>query len=244
MYCTYLTIYRGHKMPPFYIGRSTTEKIARGYRGSVSSKQFKEIWKSELRDNPDLFDTRVLTTHDDLQTCAEREESFHVSLNVHRNPLYVNMATGRGKFHTSHRGKENFWYGKDRSSVNNPMFGRKHTEKTRALIGERMKGKTKGIRKSASHVESVRVALTGRSYDELHGASRAIEIREKLKGPKSETHKANLKAACKIAASTPRTCPYCSKDIYGASNYSRWHGVNCKFSRNIDESIQGVPVPA
>ena len=31
MYCVYLTIYRGNKLPPFYIGYSSINKIKAGY---------------------------------------------------------------------------------------------------------------------------------------------------------------------------------------------------------------------
>lgn len=242
MYCTYLTIYRGNKMPHFYIGRTTLGKIRRGYRGSVSSKLYKDTWKTELRENPGLFETRILSTHDDFQSCADRENALHVALKVHTNPLYINMATGYGKFNTSHRGEKDFWHGKDRSRERNPMFGRKHTTASKNAISEGLKGKTKGQKKTPEHVEAVRAALAGRNYEDLHGVEQARAIREKLKGPKSEEHKANLKAACKLAASKPRTCPHCDKDVRGASNYARWHGVNCKLYQRIDESTSGDPV--
>lgn len=49
-YCVYLTIYSGSKLPPFYIGSGTLDKILnKGYRGSVTSKQFKKIWSQELK---------------------------------------------------------------------------------------------------------------------------------------------------------------------------------------------------
>jgi len=49
IYCVYITIYRGNKLPPFYIGYSTPEKIKNGYRGSVSSRQYKNIWKKNWK---------------------------------------------------------------------------------------------------------------------------------------------------------------------------------------------------
>lgn len=33
IYCTYITFYRGSKLPPFYIGHSTIKKVEKGYRG-------------------------------------------------------------------------------------------------------------------------------------------------------------------------------------------------------------------
>lgn len=62
-YCTYLTTYRGTKMPMFYIGRSNVRSVQNGYRGSVSSKLYKQVWLEELEQNPHLFETKILTTH-------------------------------------------------------------------------------------------------------------------------------------------------------------------------------------
>ena len=47
-YCTYLTTYKGTKMPMFYIGRSNVKNVQNGYHGSVSSKLYKQIWLEEL----------------------------------------------------------------------------------------------------------------------------------------------------------------------------------------------------
>ena len=48
MYCVYLTTYFGAKLPMFYIGSSTVSRVNSGYRGSVSSKSYKEIWNNEI----------------------------------------------------------------------------------------------------------------------------------------------------------------------------------------------------
>ena len=55
IYCTYLTVYTGNKLPPFYIGSTSVDNISKGYRGSVLSKNYKSIWKQELHSHPDLF---------------------------------------------------------------------------------------------------------------------------------------------------------------------------------------------
>lgn len=43
IYCTYLTIYSGSKLPPFYMGSSSLKRIQAGYKGSVKSKLYKNI---------------------------------------------------------------------------------------------------------------------------------------------------------------------------------------------------------
>ena len=101
IYCTYLTVYTGNKLPPFYIGSTSVDKINKGYRGSVSSKNYKSIWKQELELHPDLFKTIILTRHETRQEAQDKEIIFHEALSVARNPLYINMAHANGKFFTS-----------------------------------------------------------------------------------------------------------------------------------------------
>lgn len=91
-FCTYLTIYYGNKLPMFYIGHSTIEKINDGYHGSVQSKRYKTTWESELKDHPELFKTLVLTTHSKRKEASDRESRFQRALSVIKNPLYVNMS--------------------------------------------------------------------------------------------------------------------------------------------------------
>jgi NUMOD3 motif len=60
MYCVYFTIYKGTRLPPFYVGSTKIAKIARGYHGSVSSALWGSIWKQEIRENPHLFMTLII----------------------------------------------------------------------------------------------------------------------------------------------------------------------------------------
>lgn len=90
IYCTYLTVYFGNKLPPFYIGFTSIKKIEKGYHGSVSSKLYKNIWKMELKKNPHLFKTIILTEHDVIIDAKEKETYLQQKLNVVKNPLYIN----------------------------------------------------------------------------------------------------------------------------------------------------------
>ena len=101
IYCTYLTVYTGSKLPPFYLGSTSVDNISKGYRGSVASKNYKSIWKQELSDHPDLFKTIILTRHETRQEAMEREILFQEAFTVARNPMYINMAHANGKFFTS-----------------------------------------------------------------------------------------------------------------------------------------------
>lgn len=92
MFCTYLTIYSGKHLPPFYIGSTSIEKINSGYLGSVSSVQYHKIWKSETTNHPEHFRTIIISIHTTREEALKREEEFQRSLNVVRSPLYINMA--------------------------------------------------------------------------------------------------------------------------------------------------------
>ena len=90
IYCTYLTTYSGNKLPMFYIGSTSITKIRNGYKGSVSSKEYKQIWEKELKENPHLFKTKIITLHSDRKLATEKENYFHIKMNVVKSTLYLN----------------------------------------------------------------------------------------------------------------------------------------------------------
>lgn len=98
IYCVYLTIYRGNKLPPFYIGSTSVDNLNGGYRGSVSSKEFKELWKEEVKHHPELFKTHIVSTHKTRKDALVAEDIIQRKLNVVHNPLYTNKAYASGCF--------------------------------------------------------------------------------------------------------------------------------------------------
>jgi hypothetical protein len=97
VFCTYLTVYRGSKLPPFYIGHTTVEKLSKGYRGSVSSRKYRDLWKHELKNNPHLFHSHIISKHDTRMEAVAREVSLQMALNVVTSPMYTNMAIASGR---------------------------------------------------------------------------------------------------------------------------------------------------
>ena len=91
-YCTYLTIYKGNLLPPLYIGSTSINRLESGYRGSVCSKEYKRIWKSELKNNPHLFKTSIVTTHETRKEATAKELHFQLNLDVVKSPLYINLS--------------------------------------------------------------------------------------------------------------------------------------------------------
>lgn len=102
-FVTYLTVYSGNKLPPFYIGYTSAHKIEAGYRGSVRSKKYQAVWDSELKENPNLFKTSIISTHDHRDDAVAKEIELQRRLDVLNNPLYVNRAIGR---HIDNRGRK------------------------------------------------------------------------------------------------------------------------------------------
>lgn len=232
IYCTYLTTYTGSKMPMFYIGRSNTHRIKNGYHGSVSSKKFSQIWKNELRDNPHLFKTRILTEHQTQKEAAYQEEYFHKAFSVHRNPMYINQATAAGTFCSDIRGKNNPFFGSSRSGHLNPMYGKTHSVEARLKMSRNGRGKHSQP-KSAEMKEKLHDLYAGRTYEERFGIDRAALIRAKLGAPKSEKHKQQLKECLYNSNRPKKQCPHCGT-LASASPFARFHGDKCKlFTKEI-----------
>lgn len=163
-YCTYITFYYGKLLPPFYIGSSYVNNIINNsYRGSVSSKAFKQIWIDEIKNNPHLFKTKIISYHKTRKEATEKERKFHLTLNVVNNPLYLNKSI---------------------ASLN--MFpydrkGYKHTAETKLKISKGNKGK----RRSQEFKDNVSKTQKGhRSYRKPHSRDVIEKIANSNRGKK------------------------------------------------------------
>ena len=114
MFCTYLTMYTGNKLPKWYIGSTSVEKIINGYLGSVVSRKYKDIWNFEIKNNLELFKVRILSVHSNRIKALEEELRLHNKHTVHTNPKYINMslASVNGFFGVSVSGPAHPSYGK------------------------------------------------------------------------------------------------------------------------------------
>jgi hypothetical protein len=191
-YCTYITIYSGNLLPPFYIGSSSVKKIENGYRGSVSSKKFKNIWKEELKNNPHLFKTVILTRHAHRKEATVREYQFQISLKAPINPLYINEAYAKKEFaygkkqskehvikRTAHRkGKPGSRTGHTISPEHRERFtfkGRKHTAESKQKNRESHEGKLDSLETKKKKSESA----TGKPKPWLQGRVQSKETIDK-----------------------------------------------------------------
>ena len=172
IYCTYLTVYRGSKLPPFYIGSKDTKSVLEGYRGSVVSKEYKEIFKEELLNNPSLFDTKIISFHSSRKEAYLKERSLYSSLQVHINPLYINktiayapigVSNKNRKFSDAHKKAMSDSQKKRYQEKGNPNLGRKNkpaSEERKKKISAANKGKVtrKGFSLSEEHKKKISAA--------------------------------------------------------------------------------------
>lgn len=175
MYCVYLTVYKGNKLPPFYIGQTSITKISKNYHGSVKSKQYKQIWEQELVENNYLFETKVLKKFDIRKDALAYEEYIQRAFNVHTNPMFINKALSNKAFVCADHN-----YVSERMKRNNPNKNGMSIEHRRK-ISESNKGKKMsreaveltraskiGKKHTREHVEKVRKALIGRKCTPEH----------------------------------------------------------------------------
>lgn len=125
IYCVYLTSYSGNKLPPFYIGSTSVNRIDKGYHGSVRSKKYKNTWNSELKINPHLFKTKIIKTYNDRQSATAKELRLQKLLMVVKSLMYINESYAQ----------LNGCFGRDVSGSLNPAYRRtyKPTRATRDL---------------------------------------------------------------------------------------------------------------
>ena len=171
-FCTYITFYHGNKMPPFYIGSSSVDRVSKGYHGSVTSKAYSAIWKDELQHNPSLFKTRIIRTYPTREEALAREKILQEKLIVVRSNMYINLSTA----------SKNGFFGM-------PVAGRKHSAETRKLLsminlGKKASDETKA-KMSSSH--------KGKQFSKQHIQN--MKISRNARGPMSEQAHQNLSKA-------------------------------------------------
>lgn len=123
-YSVYLTVYLGNDLPKFYLGSSSDDRLKGGYKGSVLSKQYKDIWKHKTKHNPELFKVIVISSFNTRKEAYSKEMKLQKILRVVDNPLYLNKsyANGSGRFGGGFKNKKHTDSHKD--YISNIMKGR------------------------------------------------------------------------------------------------------------------------
>lgn len=156
-YCVYITHYSGNHLPSNYIGSTSTVNIQNGYKGSVSSKKYKSIWKSELKSHPELFSIEIISTHDTRREATYKELQLQKMFNVIKSDTFINLSYAT----------KNGCFGSDKSKENNPNYKKSPSKETRLKQSISMKGKSskkKGIPLSKDIKQKMSKAHKGNSY--------------------------------------------------------------------------------
>ena len=131
-YVTYLVTYLGDKLPKFYIGSTSEERVLSGkYFGSISSKKYKSIFLKEIIDNLNLFKIEILSYHSSREDALEEELKIQIELDVVRSIEYMNESLAR----------VNGFFGRDISGENHPQYGRTLSEETKNKISNTLTGR-------------------------------------------------------------------------------------------------------
>lgn len=116
MFVVYHTTYSGSLLPANYIGSTSLENFNSGYMGSVTSKQYKDIWKAELTENINLFKSVIISMHSSRKEALEKENKIQKLFNVVSNPLFINKSYAQ----------INGCHGMNVKGKNNPMYNNGH----------------------------------------------------------------------------------------------------------------------
>jgi len=158
MFVTYLTIYDGDKLPPFYIGSTSAERVENGYHGSVRGLEYGAAWKQELAAKPELFDTIVLSEHTTREEALIEEQRLHVKHNVVRDPRFINTATARGGF--INRG---YWTEEEKQRMSVAAKNRKLNPENEARRSAKISAIHTGRKNTPETLERMRQAALNRS---------------------------------------------------------------------------------
>lgn len=122
------------------------KQISNGYRGTVSSKEYRKVWREELRNNPHLFVTKIISYCETRKEALDREQQIHTAMKVNISPLHINksIASANGVFGVCLTGKQNGMYNKKQSesskekiSISSKLnWTKERKDKHRKLYGE------------------------------------------------------------------------------------------------------------
>jgi hypothetical protein len=206
-FCVYLTCYRGKQLPPFYIGSSSTKRITEGYSGSVCSVEYKTIWDSEKLNNPELFTTKIISTHESRTEAYIKEQKLQKALNVVSSSMYVNKS-----------------------------YALERNDNTGIILNEQwrrnLSKSTKGKPKSETTKQKMRKPKTP-EHNKKVSENKLNMIPVKCPFCNKEGNIAVMTrfhfGKCKLNPNKIddlKTCPHCGK--IGRTNMTRYHFDNCK----------------
>ena len=117
-----------------YIGKHTTKNPYDDYMGS--GKAINAAIKKYGLEN---FEKTILYCFDSEDKAYLKESEIVDETFVKRSDTYNMKCGGKGFKSYELKNEKNYWYGKNRTNDNNPMYGHQHSEKTKQHISEKAK---------------------------------------------------------------------------------------------------------
>jgi hypothetical protein len=194
-YVTYLVTYDGDKLPRYYIGSTSEDKVKYGkYFGSISSKKYKEIFLNEKKNNPELFKIKILSYHETRESAIEEELRIQIELDVVKSIQYMNESLAR----------VNGFFGRDTSGENHPLYGTSLSDETKNKISDTLTGRVEPEETRKKKSDS-KLGEKNSFYGKKHSDDTKNKISETKKGtepwnkgiPMSEESKNKLSEAKK-----------------------------------------------
>jgi hypothetical protein len=191
----------------------------------VRSCEWKSLWDFEIKNNPELFSSTIISIHKTRIEALSAELELQKLHNAILDPTFINRSYAT----------VNGFFGNGASGVHHPMHGKKHSPESRQKISANhadvsgannpMYGKpgVKGML-GKNHSEETKAKMKANQWDRsgtnnpmfgrVHpskGCTRSIETRSKMKGPKELVK-----------------CPHCLKEG-GKPVMNRFHFANCRY---------------
>lgn len=217
-YCVYITVVCDVKLklPTFYIGSSSVERVNNGYHGSVSSKQFKNLWKKEQKENPHNFSTHILSYHDTDKEARAAELALQKEHDVVKSPAFVNKSLA----------SVNGYHGMDTSGENHPNYGGTLTDEHKKSIGLKSLGRKPMLNKHHTEQSKLAIALanTGKKQSES-----TVQKRVTKNTGQTRTKDSRLNISNGMKNLPTVECPHCNK-VGGQIGMTRYHFNNCKLN--------------
>jgi hypothetical protein len=227
-FCTYLTVIIHEDLPFMYIGKGKTKDVIEGrYKGSVSSKKYRDIFNRLKKEQPHLIQSEVINQFETNEEAIAEEIKLHKLYDVKNCPVFMNKAnqtTVGCAFTNGLLGENNGMYGKQhseeskiqmsekakvRTKEKNSMYGKQHSEESKIQMSAKKKGRTKetclGVAQGAKK-------RTGRTKETCLGIARqAAKIGIIHKGKTKDTDAGVAKQVETILSKAEIFCPHCGK---------------------------------
>jgi hypothetical protein len=206
-YCTYLTVIIHEDLPFMYIGKGKTKDVLSGrYKGSVSSKQYRDIFNKLKKESPHLIHSVIINQFETNEEAIAEEIKLHAMYDVARCPVFMNKSnqTATGcDFAYGLKGEKNGMFGKKHSDEtkklmkgkNNAMFGKTHSDETKERMSEAKKGENNAMfGKTGEHHPMF--GKTGEHHP-MFGKTHSDETKERMSEAKKGIPQPNISKAKK-----------------------------------------------